>query len=519
MVRISTIKIDGETSKSDSGTRNTFEESIQKILPTEEIPTIPDANFNNIVESLGDLSKNRKETSIDELILFFSFDIVNSSLYKTINYFGWSKVLNEVFKELQKRVAQSIEVSELWRVLGDEAIFIVRIQEKEEIFTYISKIYKILATIVESLKSGNFFGKLEDFSDREVELMKLQNIISLQASAWIAVVSNSAMIKKDDYNQEIDNIYEKYITNNKYEFFEFLGNDIDTGFRISKYTTDRRLVLSFELAYILAQKSEYLPRLNIITYKKLKGVWNEKLYPIIWYHEGDNSIESSFYFDECDNNDIIKEYFDNRLGKNTIIKDKKMFTDVYSALEKIVIDRKLKRKIDRMYEVIDKTTGKERQYINPAILQLHCVAVCCDLKNKRILIAKRGNRKINPYEWEFGCAKASLHLNLSDSIISEYKDDFGITVQPILNYDRHDKEPDPIAMYEVEKQNGLHKGVIVLAKIVEPFNVDTFVPSHKHQKLMWIEEKGIDTFSEKCVPDFKETLRFVFDKIKGMSDD
>ena len=66
----------------------------------------------------------------DEVILFFSFDVVNSSMYKEINYYGWSKVLDQLFKEVQKRVINGIDNVELWRVLGDEIIFLVRINDE-----------------------------------------------------------------------------------------------------------------------------------------------------------------------------------------------------------------------------------------------------------------------------------------------------------------------------------------------------------------------------------------------------
>ena len=48
---------------------------------------------------------------------------------------------------------------------------------------------------------------------------------------------------------------------------------------------DGRLALSFELAYLISQRTDTLSYLHIITYRRLKGVWKNKLYPIIWYHD------------------------------------------------------------------------------------------------------------------------------------------------------------------------------------------------------------------------------------------
>ena len=80
----------------------------------------------------------------DSVVLFFSFDIVNSSAYKTVNYYGWSIVLHEIIKRLRDTVKEKIARAEVWRVLGDEIIFIVTIFEKETIFEYTDYIYSIL---------------------------------------------------------------------------------------------------------------------------------------------------------------------------------------------------------------------------------------------------------------------------------------------------------------------------------------------------------------------------------------
>ena len=63
-----------------------------------------------------DVGTSTKEQSIQEVILFFSFDIVNSSQYKTINYYGWARTLVGLFDELNKRVKKAIEDSELWQI-------------------------------------------------------------------------------------------------------------------------------------------------------------------------------------------------------------------------------------------------------------------------------------------------------------------------------------------------------------------------------------------------------------------
>ena len=85
--------------------------------------------------------------------LFFSFDIVNSSLYKDTNYLGWQSVLTTLLTDIQKNVAKGIPEAQLWRVLGDEIIFFVTIRNEEEIYSAIDAIYDIL--VMSNIKLRN----------------------------------------------------------------------------------------------------------------------------------------------------------------------------------------------------------------------------------------------------------------------------------------------------------------------------------------------------------------------------
>ncbi|WP_254047911.1 hypothetical protein [Clostridioides difficile] len=73
--------------------------------------------------------------------------------------------------------------------------------------------------------------------------MKLQNIISLKGAAWIAIVS-----RNPNFNAlEIMNNMKIFLLCTIYpiiiKYVEFLGNDIDAGFRISKQTCQKDLFL------------------------------------------------------------------------------------------------------------------------------------------------------------------------------------------------------------------------------------------------------------------------------------
>ena len=167
-----------------------------------------------------------------------------------------------------------------------------------------------------------------------------------------------------------------------------------------------------ELAKLLSDRTDYLSRLHIITYKSLKGVWKNRLYPIIWYHNNIRTnllFDESFYYDETENNQLSKDYFINRENNQGNIASY-MFLDVSKALSKIIKDQNLDDKIKKIQEIISETdtdtdTRVLEEEFDDRLLEFHCAAVCCDIEKRKVLIVKRNKRKIYP-------GLRELHLKL-----------------------------------------------------------------------------------------------------------
>lgn len=472
-----------------------------------------EAKLQEYGEQILNLNEEREELLKRRSVeVFFSFDIVNSSSYKTLNFTGWAQVIIALFSKIQQMVAKKMPSAELWKILGDEVIFIVPIREKQDIFVYVSYIFEILNNVVFQLKTGIFFDDLE-LSDLEHDLMKMQNIISLKAAAWIAIVG-----EKVNKLEQYDNLIKRFKLQEGYSIFEFLGNDIDAGFRLKDHTQERRLVISYELAYILSKNTDYLKNIHIITYKRLKGIWKNRLYPIIWYYDQKFvegvSFEDSFYYDEKENNELVRDYFVNKTAP--VLKDK-MYSDIPFALNKILRDQRLEEKFDRMDKVIEESQNDVRHLLEPNfLLRLHCAAVCYDKNRKKILIMKRSDSRAKlPGHWEFGCAKGKLEKTLIEQIEEEYREDFGIQIKVQSDKERKDLQPVPLAIYEIESEQGRDKGIITLAEIVGEVDVERF-HSDKHSQIRWIEEDEVDRFSEPAVKDFKHTLKIVFKRLREM---
>lgn len=301
--------------------------------------------------------------------LFFSFDIVNSTLYKTMTS-KWPIIIRGLLEDIRARILKMPELVScfLWRVIGDEMVFVLPVYSSKELPTSIDAIFEVAQRISVALKSGRFFDSLEDqgLQYSEIDVLKTQNMLSIKTAAWIAVLNNKLESPHDNIS-----FYYTTISHNPI-IREFLGKDIDAGFRLKKYTQDRRLVISVELAYFLIKfnKARYL---HIIDYVRLKGVWNNALYPIIWYYNpkiirichkemGEKafsvSFDSSFRYDEADNNPLVKKYFLRKKSNSKMLIDEDVemsieMYDITSALDKIILDKNLISKIQYMESLLN----------------------------------------------------------------------------------------------------------------------------------------------------------------------
>ena len=482
-------------------------------------------------QQLGsDSMKKEERTHKSEVNLFFSFDIVNSTMYKSATG-NWPIIIKSLLERIRAKVSRTecLVSSFLWRVIGDETVFVLRISSQKELYSAIDDIFEVTQGIANSLKSGKFFETIEDQSlrDTEIEILKSQNTLSIKSAAWIAAIN-------DNLTSPYDNITFNYSTSTQNTSIkEFLGKDIDAGFRLKEYTQDRRLAISFELACFLSEPQKQ-HNLHIMDYVKLKGVWNNALYPVIWYYNdklaknyqvepSDKSktipFNDSFRYDEADNNPMVRNYFirnSNQSEDITVIQsdnaelNTKMYTDIKYALDKIKKDRNLTPKIQYIDSLFSDEIllSSDSPYVSP--LEMHCAVVCCDVNSRKVLITHRSmEHSTNPCKWEFGCAKATSEEPLVKTICDYYKKHFGIDIELVMDKARSEQQPVPIAVYEVNNSSNIKKGIIFIAKVV---NKQQYRSAIDHDNIKWISESDIDNYvGNDAVNDFHNTLKKVFD--------
>jgi len=394
-----------------------------------------------LLQKIGYNLTERMKKSIDEedIILFVSFDLVNSSKYKTRNYTSWFPILITINEKIKYCMQQKIQKAQLWRTIGDETVFVINVTNREELENSVQLIFEILNDIITEIKDGSIVKGVLD--QNEVNVFVARNVLSLKAGAWIAPVHKTSDLTKKTNN--VCNLMYMYNHDSGLPTYEFQGNDIDTGFRILKNTTERRLVLSIELAYLLAKNQYIDPKINIITYRNLKGIWDEKLYPVIWYHDYNYvkcKLEDSFFYDEYYTNDLVKEFIDDKYKYLTTTTNNTSF----QKLDKIVNDNNIKYKAALLEKKINGANKAKKLIQGNKLLEVHCVAICYNILKQKVLMLKRSTDLSNyAGKWEFGCSTITNNMTFKDNLNKDYKKFADIEIEvkyPFKEYSFEDRD-------------------------------------------------------------------------------
>ncbi|MEW5813780.1 MAG: hypothetical protein AB1798_00055 [Spirochaetota bacterium] len=226
--------------------------------------------------------------------IFFSVDIVDSSAYKSRFLNDWSKdfklfleafpnKLNESCKSVKipRHEARPLPCPNIWKLVGDEVLFFIdisetyeKLQDKKELAYYELVLYYTIlfrrAIIVHN-------------SAADEKLKKNDRAFKIKGAAWFANI-----VKGPNYDELYGNI-EIEFNNAKADGLkqrDFIGRQIDIGFRIAKHSTLNRFVISVEFA-ILLLRDNYLTiedegiELYYEGRKSIKGILEYVDYPII----------------------------------------------------------------------------------------------------------------------------------------------------------------------------------------------------------------------------------------------
>ena len=253
--------------------------------------------------------------------------------------------------------------------------------------------------------------------------------------------------------------------NNEYQ--DFVGEQMDVGFRLTKCSLPTIIVLSLELVYVISEickmknfpgtfldKAEKITNgIRIVGFRKLKGVGNGTPYPIIWY---------SSQWDETQKLFLKAEYHEHTLLNNIALKVDSFPKNMYRQSDfykNITADEGY---INRLIEAGKKTVVEKGD-----IVVQHFAIILFAKKNEEIFIVLRkrsDSKELYPGLFDFGSAKITRRSrSIGLKIRQEYKDDMGIDLH--INIE----EEHPVAVFLPEENNICG---ILYTRLLEPADVD-----------------------------------------------
>jgi hypothetical protein len=418
--------------------------------------------------------------------LFFSLDIVNSTFFKN-KIKTWADIFAKFFKFCKAEVSQIyFPKASLWKMVGDEILFYMPISNLDELYRSPEKIFDLMGRSIQLIHEN------EEFS---------RGILSVKATMWAAYVEDIEIAEEQrTYNNVI--IKERVLDNIN---LDFLGPDIDIGFRISKFALQNKLVIDSKLACLLTKLETDLTedniseRMRIISYERLKGVWDNRHYPIVWYQKKWEPTSNMFLYDERFNSEIVKKIVE---SNSQNLEPVSFLTKIFSELNKLNQIEDLRKGVEEFSN--NNPTGTKRKKIpSDRLSELHLVAICVNEKEE-ILISKRTKKDDLPNKWEFGCAQLHLYQTFSEAMQECYKNDFG------LDLSFWEETPTPIGQYTLTKkkeENRVVPGLIFVASVVSnQINIEK-IDATKHSEIKWVTLKiSKELGKDDCVPDFHKRI-------------
>lgn len=203
--------------------------------------------------------------------LFLSVDMSGSTEFKARftgqGAEGWLAIFKAFFTNFPLMVAGQIGFEfldddrtpaiEVWKVMGDEVVFATRPESAEELTS-------ILLALLRTMRM---------YEDKHFQELPLR----LKGTAWLADM--------DGANIEIE-IPE--LSSGQGAHLDYIGPDIDLGFRISKFARPGCITVSLDvMETILGAGNADKAALYLMGHEPLKGVMFGRPYPVVWMIDAD----------------------------------------------------------------------------------------------------------------------------------------------------------------------------------------------------------------------------------------
>ncbi len=207
--------------------------------------------------------------------LFLSVDMVGSTEFKARltgeGSGSWLKYFQTFFANFPLMVAgqigfeflddDSTPAVEVWKVMGDEVVFVTRPASPEELTSILIALLRTMTL----------------YEERHLTELPLR----LKGTAWLA----------DFKGQNIEIEIPELSSGETGAHLDFIGPDIDLGFRVTRFARAGCMALSLDVVeQVLQASNAAAAALYLVGAEPLKGILFGRPYPIIWMHDATASF-------------------------------------------------------------------------------------------------------------------------------------------------------------------------------------------------------------------------------------
>lgn len=506
--------------------------NIEKIEEIEEIAKIQDNN---------ELLKG--------VYVFVSMDLTNSTLFKSRHKNMWPKFVSSFYdtvmdnfgllrfrhyaiddnekiedKEMNSNVIYHIGEFQLWKTVGDEVLLYSRVPNWEILYNIIvhidNKRKVIIEKTIEKTISNTFSGRQTVETEKELEIAKeheqiYKQYFDIKTTVWIAscagdikeISANSypnLAYKSTNYSNE--EIY------NNLEHLDFMGPDIDEGFRLCEYAEKKQMIISPKLMYllILLKKNDgdkiNILNLNfkIVNYVSMKGVWENRLYPIIMFcqhNPGCSELESwneMFEYDAFENSllyaniDKYKEKFfqDKRYS---ILNLENIYENAVRQSEMDALENSFKRQEEAMKEIKETKLVEKRSKF-----EFHISCLC--YKDGKFWVTNHSK-----HGWSFGCIQVSQNTNYFKFVEHGYSKKYNLDI-------KLSEKNDILSFYSVTRDKVIQESILGIVILVT--DVVDIIESEEVNKGEWHSFEETKELIGKKIGNFDEILQKAYNVLK-----
>lgn len=211
---------------------------------------------------------------------------IYSQICKEDDYQDWSEIIRKCFRAFNTEFTKQRGFKEIypWKMAGDELIYCISVNTRKEVHDEVKAFFRTLRI-------------------HDKKYAEKNSLIRLKGSAWTAgfPIRNRIMFPLDYDEKNTCKIKDSCPSN--YNREDYMGTEIDIGFRIGKFTYPGMMVVSIELACILLDYRLTIPdeeRFLVIDtgWEELKGVWSGHKYPIYWLEFQESSISEDISYEK-----------------------------------------------------------------------------------------------------------------------------------------------------------------------------------------------------------------------------